>query len=104
MIFLSILDNNNISMTNIIQKDKQKDVHLHIDKAYEIIEKGMPSDYAVKVKSLIGNSSIPESTIRNIKNRTSQWPTKRLNILNALVVVAKEFQKEVDALEDLVKN
>lgn len=91
-------------MTNIIKENKKKDMHLHIDKAYKIIENNLPSNYVDKVlNKLKGDATLTAGIIRNMKARVTEYPNTRINVLNALVEVAKEYQKDIKQLENLTK-
>lgn len=90
-------------MTNIIEKTLRSDVHLHIDKAFEIIQGNLPNGYAEKVLLKIQNdSSLTLGVVRNTKNRIPLYPVKRINVINALVEIAQEYIKEKEALRKLV--
>jgi len=86
-------------MTKIIQKSNKQDVQTHIDKAYEIIKDSLPVGYVEKVMSkLKDDETLNPGTVRNIKNRISKYPFSRLDVLNALVEVAIEYQSSVQKL------
>lgn len=92
-------------MTNIIEKNKNKDVHLHIDIAYQQIENNLPIGYVDKVlQKLKHDPTISKGIIRNVKNRISQYPLSRIPVLNALVEVAQEYQKELETLKESISR
>jgi hypothetical protein len=85
-------------MTNIIINNKQKDMQLHIDKARLIITEFLPTEYVEKVLAkLPKDSNISKGTIRNVKNNLSN----RLDVLNAMVEVAKENKALQEKLIDI---
>ena len=85
-------------MTNIIINNKQKDMQLHIDKARSIITEFLPTEYVEKVLAkLPKDSNISKGTIRNVKNNLSN----RLDVLNAMVEVAKENKALQEKLIDI---
>lgn len=76
-------------------------MHLHIDKAYEIIKDNLPSNYVRLVRDKLNEDDLSDSMIRNIKNRIVQYPKVRINVLNALVEVAYEYNKDLNQLKNL---
>lgn len=88
-------------MTKITLLPNKKDVHLHIDKAYEIIKDNLPSNYVRLVRDKLNEDDLSDSMIRNIKNRIVQYPKVRINVLNALVEVAYEYNKDLNQLKNL---
>jgi hypothetical protein len=88
-------------MTKITLLANKKDVHTHIDKAYEIIKDNLPSNYVKLVREKINDDDLSDSMIRNIKNRVVEYPKTRINVLNALVEVAYEYTQDVNQLKDL---
>ena len=91
-------------MTKIKEFNNKTDVHLHIDKAYKIIEGKLPPEYVEKVFQKITNDrSLTSSIIRNIKNRTTTYPQSRVNVINALVEIANEYQADLENLKELTK-
>ncbi|WP_445458392.1 hypothetical protein [Flavobacterium sp. HNIBRBA15423] len=79
-------------------------MHLHIDKAYEIIENNLPSNYVDKVMAKIKDETLSSGIIRNIKNRVTKYPNTRINVLNALVEVSKEYQADLNQLKENTKD
>ena len=90
-------------MTKIIEKTKKTDVQMHIDKAYQLFENKLPRNYVEKVQEKLSNEIISASHIRNIKNRVVKYPSTRINVLNALVEVANEYQSDLTKLRELTK-
>lgn len=85
-------------MTNIANKTKGKDVQLHIDKAYKIIDEYLPFNYVDDVlKKLPKGNSITKSIIRNVKKKHSS----RLDVLNAMVEVALDNKRQMAKLKRL---
>ena len=92
-------------MTNIAQKNTKQSMQLHIDKAYDIIKDSLPDNYANRVlEKLKDDTTLTTGIVRNIKKRITSYPSSRINVLNALVEVAKEYQKELELLKDNVKG
>jgi hypothetical protein len=90
-------------MTKIIEKNILNDMHLHIDKAYVIIQNNLPVNYVQKVlQKLPEDKTLTSGIIRNIKNRVTRYPNSRINVLNALVEVANEYQRDMKHLKGLV--
>jgi hypothetical protein len=91
-------------MTKIIEKNTKSHVHSHIDAAYDKIAGSLPTNYVQRVQEKLKGLSISDGTIRNVKNRINQYPTTRIKVLNALVEVAIEYQKEVENLTETLKK
>ncbi|GAB3708412.1 hypothetical protein [Flavobacterium koreense] len=91
-------------MTNITEKTEKTDVQMHIDKAYELIKDKLPRNYVEKVYAIIKNDkTLTDGIIRNTKNRVHEYPYSRINVLNALVQISKEYASELKELQDLTK-
>jgi hypothetical protein len=90
-------------MTNITENYQKTDVQMHIDKAYEIIKNNLPSNYVKQVHSKIRDPLLTDGIIRNLKNRVTKYPKTKINVLNALVEVANEYQADLKNLENLTK-
>lgn len=85
-------------MTNITINNKDKDMQIHIEKAYEIIDNHLPFNYVTAVfEKLPKNTNITSGMIRNAKKKLS----KRLDIINAMVEVALENKALVEELKRL---
>lgn len=85
-----------------LPKQKQKnDVHLHIEKGFQIINNYLPSTYLDKVKAKLPKDYASTNTIRNVRRRI-QKPEAQIEIFTALVEVAKENKKTIDCLAQLV--
>lgn len=93
-------------MSKITEKKQLQNVQMHIDKAYDIITNGIPDNYVDMVIEELAEVKTDklERAIRNVKNRVTQYPSKRLNLLNALVKVAQKYQAQVEELEKLVNQ
>ncbi len=76
----------------------------HIDKAYEFLDQFLPYEYVVEVELILQKKKIKVSggTIRNI--RTKRVPNPRIDVLNALLLVAKKNQKQLLELESNLKK
>lgn len=85
-------------MTNIKQKTKQPNMHLHIEKAFVIIDKHLPSPYVEKVLSKMASPKPAKGYIRNVRARINDCHLNRIDIVNALLDVAKENQFEKEKL------
>lgn len=85
-------------MTNIIINNNHDDVQTHIEKAYEIIDKHLPVNYAVLVLAKFPkNTDVSYGMIRNTKKKLS----KRIDIINAMVEVALENKELKEKLKKL---
>lgn len=85
-------------MTNIITNNNKTDVQIHIDRAYELIDQYLPTAYVDEVlKKLPEGHSVTKSMIRNVRANLNN----RLDVLNALVEVAKENQAQIEKLKSL---
>lgn len=93
-------------MSKITEKKQLQNVRMHINKAYDIISEGIPDNYVEMVveELQVEKTEFMERVIRNVKNRVTEYPSKRLNVLNALVKVAQKYQAQVDELEKLVNQ
>jgi hypothetical protein len=90
-------------MTNIIEKSKPTDVHVHIDKAYKVIDEHLPADYTKKVLEKAKDKTLTAGVIRNIRYRVTLYPKTRINILNILLELSLENKKAKEHLAKLVK-
>lgn len=91
-------------MTKIKEKNNKSDVHSHIDNAYSIFKDALPRNYVDQVLRKIPNdSSLTSGIIRNIRNRVHEYPMTRINVINALVEIANEYQADLKKLEKLSK-
>lgn len=93
-------------MSKVIKKNGLKNVHLHIDKAYKVIEGSLPRNYVELTKEKLPEAlkSTSGQNIRNVKNRFTKYPISRLYILVALVEVAKDYQRAAKSLEQTLSN
>lgn len=66
------------------------DVRSLIDECYDIINKGMPYDYINTVQKKF--PAISTQMVKNIKNRTNNYPTKNIKVLIYLKELALNFQ------------
>lgn len=75
-----------------------KDMDLHIEKAYQIIDTHLPFNYTNAVLAKFPqDAGITSGMIRNVKKRA----TKRIDILNAMVEVALENKKLKENFKEL---
>lgn len=89
-------------MTNIREKSKTNNVHLHIENAFKIIDAHLPDYYVDKVmQKLPEGSKVTKGQIRNIRNRVKKVEEKRIEIVNVLVEIALEYKKAIQKLEKL---
>jgi hypothetical protein len=85
-------------MTKITKNNTSKNMQLHIDKAYEIIDAHLPFHYTDAVQAkLPKDSGITSGMIRNVKKKL----TKRIDILNAMVEVALENKNLEENFKEL---
>lgn len=88
-------------MTNIRKRNTSKNVHLHTDKAFAIIDKYLPCTYVEQVKELVNYSS---GTIRNVRSQKNG----NIKIIEALLKVAllnkKEIEKNNKKIESLINQ
>jgi hypothetical protein len=85
-------------MTNITINTTSKNMDLHIQKAYEIIDDHLPFNYSNAIKNkLPKDGSITSGMIRNVKRKLNT----RLDILNAMVEVALENKKLKESFKEL---
>lgn len=91
-------------MTNITEKNKENDMHSHIDKAYDLIKDSLPDNYVRLVMEKLPNEpGLTSGIIRNLKSRITKYPSTRINVLNALVEVAKEYKVDCNKLIENLK-
>lgn len=88
-------------MTNIKEKITVSDVKIHIEKAFEIINEFLPSPYVDKVLALLPEPKPKKSYIRNVRYRITASHDNRIDIINALLQVAKDNKA---AIEKLIEN
>lgn len=85
-------------MTKILNNTNDKDVQLHIVKAYKIIDEYLPFSYVEEVlKKLPKGTSVTKCIIRNVKKKKST----RLDVINAMVEVALDNKKQIATLKRL---
>ena len=88
-------------MTNIKEKTTDSNVKVHIEKAFEIINEFLPSPYVDKVLAILPEPRPKKSYIRNVRHRVTPSHDNRIDIINALLEVAKENKA---LIERLIKN
>lgn len=75
-----------------------EDMEIHIEKAYQIIDKHLPFKYNNLVMAKLPKElGVTSGMIRNVK----KGATKRIDILNALVEVALENKKLLENFKQL---
>lgn len=83
-------------MTKVNKKNTRKindDVRSHIDHCYKIIQYNLPSTYCdLVLEKLNQDRTLTSQIIRNTKNRITPYPSKRIDVLNALVEVSHEYK------------
>jgi hypothetical protein len=85
-------------MTNITINNKDKNMQIHIEKAYKIIDNHLPFNYVTAVfEKLPKDTDVSAGMIRNTKKKLS----KRLDIINAMVEVALENKALIEKLKRL---
>lgn len=89
-------------MSNIKENTKTDNVQMHIDKAYKFLDRYLPNPYVPKTEDYLKNKGqdISRSTINNVRNRNNE----RLDVLNALLIIAKQNKAQVEELKSLVKS
>lgn len=85
-------------MTNIREKITVSNVKTHIEKAFDIINEYLPSPYVDKVLALLPEPKPKKSYVRNVRYRITPAHDKRIDIINALLEVAKENKAAIDKL------
>jgi hypothetical protein len=89
-------------MNKIQDKEKLTDVQMHIEKAYQIIDKHLPVGYVEKVfEKLPKNTKVTINIIQNIRQRKQKASTN-LEVFNAIVEVAIENKNNLDSLKKLI--
>lgn len=79
------------TMPKIKQNKPPKNVHLHIVKARKFIEEHLPNYYVrLVLEKLHKDGNVTNHMVRNVKKNRSD----RLDILEAMVEVAKENKKQ----------
>lgn len=91
-------------MTNIQTNGKKNDMHSHIDKAYEIINEHLPTNYTEKVLEKSTDKSLTSGIIRNLRNRVTLYPVSKIDVINILLEVAIEHKKEKERLQELLNQ
>lgn len=89
-------------MNNIRPKNNLTDMQMHIDKAFNIINKHLPVTYVEKVfEKLPKNTTVTKTIIQNIRQR-KQKASSNLEVFNAIVEVAVENKREQQRLRKLI--
>ena len=85
-------------MTNIKENIETKNMRTHIDSAYKFLEDHLPTRYSLEVKDRLSEKGVVVSrtTITNVRNRTND--NTRLDVLNELLSLAKEEEKQGEKL------
>ena len=88
-------------MKHLPKAKQKKDVHLHIQIGFELINTFLPATYLDKVKAKLPKDFASNDTIRNVR-RGIQKPQAQIEIFTALVQVAKENKAAIDKLAKIV--
>ncbi|WP_026730173.1 hypothetical protein [Flavobacterium denitrificans] len=84
-------------MQTVLNNTNSKDVQLHIDKAYKIIDEYLPENYVEAIINILPKElNVTKPMIYNVKRKAS----KRLDILNAMVEVALENKSALEKLKN----
>lgn len=83
-------------MTNITKSQPRKDMRLHTNKAFEVIDAYLPHPYVNEVRKLVRFSP---STIRNVRSTRSG----NIKIIKALLKVALKNKSELENIDSLLK-
>ncbi len=88
-------------MTNILNKKPVKKVQSHIQKAYALLDEHLPYEYANEVVRELAKMKVKVSagTVRNVRS----GKTSRLDVLNALLIVAKKNKTLKEKLKSNLK-
>jgi hypothetical protein len=85
-------------MTNINEKTIDSNLKIHIEKAFEIINEYLPSPYVDKVFAILPEPKPKKSYIRNVRHRVTAAHDNRIDIINALLQVAKDNKAMIEKL------
>jgi hypothetical protein len=86
-------------MSKNVTQAKKRDMQLHIEQSYNIINEFLPTVYLSRVREKLPKSCIvSDGAIRNIRNK-SHKPNSKIEVLNALVEVALENKSAIEKLE-----
>jgi hypothetical protein len=88
-------------MKHLPPKNKKNNVHIHIEKGFEIINEYLPTNYIEKVKQKLPKNFATNETIRNVRRRI-QNPERQIEIFKALIKVSKENKASIEKLIELV--
>jgi hypothetical protein len=88
-------------MKHLPKAKQKKDVQLHIQIGFELINTFLPATYLDKVKAKLPKDFASNDTIRNVR-RGIQKPEAQIEIFTALVEVAKENKAAVERLAEIV--
>ncbi|HBK83837.1 MAG TPA: hypothetical protein DDZ41_09640 [Flavobacterium sp.] len=98
--------NNENFITMLQQKKQTKNMHLHIDEVYRFLDAHLPYYYVEEVIEIFqrkGFNRLPsKSTIRKVRSRNAASYEKRLDILNALVDLAKKNKSNKEKINKKV--
>lgn len=85
-------------MKKYLNQTNKEDMQMHIEKALQIIDDHIPTNYVEKVMSKLPKSfKVEKSTISNLRLK-KVTPLKHMIVFNALVEVALENKKEKEKL------
>lgn|SRR5690606_33137360 len=88
------------SVTKLIKKTVQKNVQMHMDDVWAIIDTYLPRyGYVERVQKLI-SKKVAVGTIRNIRNKRQG----DLDVVQAMLNVALEEKAKIEELSNQAKN
>lgn len=76
-------------------------MHSHIDKAYDYLETHLPERYTSEVIELLAKKkvTVTSGVVRNVRTKVNT----RIDVLNALLQVAKNNKKQFEVLQESFK-
>jgi hypothetical protein len=90
------------------QKKQTKNMQIHIDNVYSFLDAHLPYSYVddvLKLMSKKNKARLPaKSTIRKVRVRSTPAYEKRLDILNAMVDLAKKNKSEKEKLTEKIST
>lgn len=90
-------------MTNVENKSTPKKKHSHIAKAYDFLEAHLPYEYANDVVRELKKKNV-EVTSDVVRNVRAARTTNRIDVLNALLLVAKKNKKLLEKIETTINT
>jgi len=94
-------------MTNVDKKTKSDDVQTHIKTSFEYINKHLPNRYVhlvqEKMKTL-NFKPVTDGAIRNIRQKAKENKNVNVQVITAILAVAKDNATDVAGLVDSISN